>query len=52
MLPGEDPDDPFDDPTIEANDRKDDGDFEGAYRILMDLVPGRPPLPGRSRASG
>ncbi len=37
ILPGEDPDDLDSDPIIEANDRKDSGDWEGAYRILMDL---------------
>ena len=37
VLPGGDPDDPFSDPIIESNDRKDSGDVEGAYRILMDL---------------
>lgn len=37
VLPGADPDDPFSDPITESNDRKDSGDAEGAYRILMDL---------------
>ena len=37
VLPGEDSDDLDSDPIIEANDRKDSGDWEGAYRILMDL---------------
>jgi hypothetical protein len=37
MLPGADPDDPFCDPIIESNDRKDAGDIEGANKILMDL---------------
>ena len=37
VLPGEDPDDPFSDPIIESNDRKDSGDAEEAYRILMEL---------------
>lgn len=37
VIPGEDPDDPFDDPIIEANDRKDSGDFRGAYDTLMRL---------------
>lgn len=37
MLPGEDPDDPCNDPIIEANERKDAGDVQGAYRILMSL---------------
>jgi hypothetical protein len=36
-LPGADPDDPFCDPIIESNDRKDAGDIEGANKILMDL---------------
>ena len=37
VLPGAEPDDPFSDPITESNDRKDSGDVEGAYRILMDL---------------
>ena len=37
VLPGADPDDPFSDPIGEANDRKDAGDGEGAYKLLMDL---------------
>jgi tetratricopeptide (TPR) repeat protein len=37
VLPGEDPDDPFSDPIIESNDRKDSGDVAGAYSILMEL---------------
>jgi len=37
VLPGADADDPFSDPIIESTDRKDSGDREGAYRILMDL---------------
>lgn len=37
VLPGADPDDPFSDPITESNDRKDSGDAEGAYKILMDL---------------
>jgi hypothetical protein len=37
VLPGTDPDDPFSDPITESNDRKDGGDAQGAFRILMDL---------------
>jgi hypothetical protein len=37
VLPGEDPEDIDSDPIIEANDRKDAGDWNGAYKILMDL---------------
>lgn len=37
VLPGADPDDPFSDPIGEANDRKDSGDGEGAYTLLMEL---------------
>lgn len=37
LLPGADPGDPFSDPITESNDRKDGGDAEGAFRILMDL---------------
>ena len=36
-MPGADPGDPFSDPITESNDRKDGGDAEGAFRILMDL---------------
>ena len=37
VLPGADFDDPFSDPIGESNDRKDSGDREGAYKLLMDL---------------
>lgn len=37
VLPGADVEDPFSDPIGESNDRKDSGDFDGAYKILMDL---------------
>jgi len=37
VLPGADSDDPFSDPIGESNDRKDSGDAEGAYKLLMDL---------------
>jgi len=37
VLPGPDPEDPFSDPIVESNDRKDAGDREGAHKILMDL---------------
>jgi len=37
VLPGADPGEPFSDPITESNDRKDGGDAEGAFRILMDL---------------
>jgi len=37
VLPGADAEDPFSDPIIESNDRKDSGDIEGANKILMDL---------------
>jgi hypothetical protein len=37
VLPGQDIDHPFSDSIIASNDRKDAGDVEGAYRILMDL---------------
>lgn len=37
VLPGEDPEDPFSDPIIESNDRKDSSDWDGAHKILMDL---------------
>ena len=37
VLPGADTEDPFSDPIIESNDRKDGGDLEGANKILMDL---------------
>src|SRR5207302_7384127 len=37
VLPGDDPEDPFSDPIIESVDRKNAGDWQGAYKILMDL---------------
>ena len=37
VLPGADSDDPFTDPIGESVDRKDSGDWDGAYRVLMDL---------------
>ena len=37
VLPGADAEDPFPDPIIESNDRKDGGDIESANKILMDL---------------
>jgi tetratricopeptide (TPR) repeat protein len=37
VLPGEDPDDPFEDPITKSNDLKTAGDFEGAYKMLMEL---------------
>jgi len=37
VLPGEDPDDPFDDPIIRANDLKDAGEQAEAMKILMEL---------------
>jgi hypothetical protein len=37
VLPGLDLDDPFSDPIGQSNDCKDAGDFDGAYKILMDL---------------
>ena len=37
VLPGADEDDPFSDPIIESNDRKDSGDIEGANKLLMNL---------------
>ena len=37
VIPGEDPDNPDEDPITESNDLKERGDFEGADRILMDL---------------
>jgi hypothetical protein len=36
VIPGEDPDD-CSDPIIESNEKKDAGDFSGAYDILMSL---------------
>jgi hypothetical protein len=37
VSPGADAQDPFSDPIIESNERKDGGDIEGATKILMDL---------------
>ncbi len=37
VIPGEDPEEPLDDPISEANDLKDSGDFHGAHDMLMSL---------------
>ncbi len=37
VLPGQDPDDPFDDPITRANDLKEAGERAEALKILMDL---------------
>ena len=37
VLPGADFDDPFSDPIDQSNSRRDSGDREGAYKILMDV---------------
>lgn len=37
VIPGEDPEDMLSDPIIESNEKKDAGDFSGAYDILMGL---------------
>jgi hypothetical protein len=37
VLPGADVEDPFSNPIGQSNDCKDSGDFDGAYKILMDL---------------
>jgi hypothetical protein len=37
VLPGLDVEDPFSDPIGQSNDCQDAGDFDGAYRILMEL---------------
>jgi hypothetical protein len=37
VLPGQDPDDPFDDPITQANDLKEAGERAEAIKILMDL---------------
>ncbi len=37
LLPGEDPDDPFEDPIIRSNDLVDAGEWVEAEKILMDL---------------
>jgi len=37
ILPGGDPDDPWGDPISKSNDKKDAGDYSGAYDILMGL---------------
>jgi hypothetical protein len=38
VIPGEDPHDPDSDPIIESNELKDKHDFEGARKILMQLL--------------
>ncbi|MCX5907259.1 MAG: cytoplasmic protein [Deltaproteobacteria bacterium] len=45
VLPGEDAEDPFSDPIMEANDLKDAGDHPGACKILMELCESVPALP-------
>jgi len=37
VLPGEDPDDPFNDPITQSNDLKDAGEWAEAEKILMEL---------------
>lgn len=37
IIPGEDPEDPLNDPIIESNDRKNSGDLSGAFDLLMGL---------------
>lgn len=37
VLPGEAPSDPWSDPIIESNEKKDAGDYSGAFDILMAL---------------
>jgi hypothetical protein len=37
VLPGQDPDDPFDDPITKSNDLKDAGEWAEAEKILMEL---------------
>jgi len=38
VIPGADPEDPFDDPITRSNDLKDAGDLDEACRILMELA--------------
>jgi hypothetical protein len=37
VIPGEGPDDPDTDPILESNDLKEAGDWNGAWKILMEL---------------
>lgn len=37
VLPGEDPSDPWSDPILESNEKKEAGDYSGAFDILMAL---------------
>ena len=37
VIPGEDPDNPWDDPITVSNDKKDAGDYAGARDILMQI---------------
>ena len=37
ILPGEDPNEPDEDPILRSNDLKEGGDYKGAYKILMEL---------------
>jgi len=37
VIPGDDPGDPWNDPIIKSNDKKNAGDYSGAYYLLMGL---------------
>lgn len=37
VIPGDDPGDPWNDPIIKSNDKKNAGDYSGAYDLLMGL---------------
>jgi hypothetical protein len=38
VIPGEDPEDPFEDPILRANDLKAAGELDEAYRLLMEMA--------------
>jgi hypothetical protein len=38
VIPGEDPEDPFEDPVLRANDLKAAGELDEAYRLLMEMA--------------
>lgn len=51
VLPGEDPEDPFDDPITRSNDLMDAGERAEAIRILMELCRFIRRSPGKKRAT-
>ena len=52
VIPGEDPEDMLSDPIIESNDKRDAGDYSGAYDILASSLFGVGCGRARERAFG